>query len=258
MCFSFGPARVWQVQSLNASGSSVVYDPQRSQFVSTSLNVKKPKTVYFHEIHENEDFSQFFLTTLVQSDFGLKKYSQRARVEAPSTSSWQVAWSKGCPGTHMELCLGKVDLTSFSMCVVVNLQLRCISAVCWQSPNSHSVCSLNTFQVLSTSSLSVFDNSATSVPHWPHPWPKLLFLYKRSSALNPVLVPTCVLQLVKNTWLRKTMSSPLLAKPGRRIPLDDPRQWFMRKLNKKMRSPFQLWHSGIRRPVYYTSAHYLK
>lgn len=100
------------------------------------------------------------------------------------------------------------------MCVVVNLQLRCISAVCWQSPDSHSVSSLNTFQVLSTSSLSVFDNSATSVPPPPPPLTQIFisiqtFQCTQSSTCSHLCAPVSqkylaqennVFSLVSKNW----------------------------------------------------------
>lgn len=99
-------------------------------------------------------------------------------------------------------------------CVAAHLQPSRICADCWKSPNSHSISSLNTFQVLSTHThtLLLFDNSATHQP--------LLYLQKCSSVFSPVLAPTCALQLVKNTWLGKTVSFPRLEGAGKHIPSD--------------------------------------
>lgn len=120
---------------------------------------------------------------------------------------WQVTKTEQRPSwTHMDLCLRKDSLTSTSMCVAVNLQLRWISAVCWKSLNSHCVCSLNTFQVLST------HKSATH----QHPLPPNTHAHTRTHPVISVQMfqstqsSTCERQLHKNA-LSKVRENNILS-----------------------------------------------
>lgn len=117
-------------------------------------------------------------------------------------------------GTHTALCLCPDLLTSSLVCGSTS---TAEPNLCWLlkepkfSQHLQSKHFPGTFHT-HTHTLLLFDNSATHQP--------LLYLQKCSNVFSPVLAPTCALQLVKNTWLGKTVSFPRLEGAGKHIPSD--------------------------------------